>query len=216
MIFVTGYFGAPIRETAEALAGRENCELVDLDARIEAKDGRSIARICMMAGEHAYRNQEYEQVQALVGSDSRSGGSAGGDPESGGDRSAAQAAGESAGGKRSVAQPDGEAASGKRSVAQPDGEAASGRDHADAQAGPVVLCGDGILHDDQTRDLILDHQLVIAGDNMSADDLWEGARRQENTYHAFMRFGTEAEKRKAFDEHHRRQRKLFSSVTEGR
>ena len=167
MIFVTGYFGAPIRETAEALAGRENCELVDLDARIEAKDGRSIARICMMAGEHAYRNQEYEQVQALVGSDSRSGGSAGGD-------------------------------------------------RSDAQAGPVVLCGDGILHDDQTRDLILDHQLVIAGDNMSADDLWEGARRQENTYHAFMRFGTEAEKRKAFDEHHRRQRKLFSSVTEGR
>ena len=202
MIFVTGYFGAPIRETAEALAGRENCELVDLDARIEAKDGRSIARICMMAGEHAYRNQEYEQVQALVGSDSRSGGSAGGDPESGGDCSAAQAAGE--------------AASGDRSVAQPDGEAAGGRDHADAQAGPVVLCGDGILHDDQTRDLILDHQLVIAGDNMSADDLWEGARRQENTYHAFMRFGTEAEKRKAFDEHHRRQRKLFSSVTEGR
>ena len=69
MIFVTGYFGAPIMEEAERIASRKGWTVLDLDAKIQEKDGRSIPRLCMMGGEHAYRNAEYEAVAALCGSD---------------------------------------------------------------------------------------------------------------------------------------------------
>ena len=40
IIFVTGYFGAPIREIAEKTAEREGCALLSLDEEIERADGR--------------------------------------------------------------------------------------------------------------------------------------------------------------------------------
>ena len=43
-------------------------------------------------------------------------------------------------------------------------------------------------------------------------ELWENARREETTYHAFMRFGTEEEKRAKFEAHHERQRQLFEGI----
>lgn len=158
LIFVTGYFGAPILETAREVSSRKAMPVLDLDSEIEKRDGRSIRRICMAAGEHGYRNREYELVQALV-SDS-----------------------------------DG--------APRPDG----------SDRGLVIACGDGILHDDMSRDLILRHTLLIAGEELSADELWERAGKQSGTYHAFMLFGTEEEKKKAFLEHHARQEALFESV----
>ncbi len=65
IIFVTGYFGAPIREIAEKTAEREGCALLSLDEEIERADGRSILRICMLMGEHEYRNKEYEILSGL-------------------------------------------------------------------------------------------------------------------------------------------------------
>ena len=65
LIFVTGYFGAPILEEARSIAECKGWEVLDLDARIEESDGRSIARLCMMGGEHAYRNAEFEEVERL-------------------------------------------------------------------------------------------------------------------------------------------------------
>lgn len=143
-VIVTGYFGAPLRETAEAIARDEGRELVVLDDEIAAADGRSITRICMLEGEHSYRNKEYELLQTLTDS------------------------------------------------------------------GKVILCGDGVLHDDMSRELIEGYRLVIAGSDMSEDELWEGALSMaDTTYHAFMKFGSDEEKREAFAGHTARQKILF-------
>ena len=147
MIFVTGYFGAPIREEARRIASRKGWQVLDLDAEIEKKDGRSIARLCMMGGEHAYRNAEFEAVREL----------------------------------------------------QTDEEL-------------VVICGDGILYDEDTRGLILQHELVIAGEDLPWEALWENAQQDEASYHAFMKFGTQQERQEKFAAHHARQKLLFAKV----
>ena len=66
LIFVTGYFGAPIKKTAEDIANRKNYDLISLDDEIKKSDGRSVIRICMIMGEHEYRNKEYELLLKLT------------------------------------------------------------------------------------------------------------------------------------------------------
>ena len=149
-IIVTGYFGAPIEETARKLAASEGLDYLSLDEEITKRDGRSIKRLVMMNGEHGYRNQEYEVLQELCGV---------------------------------AAEPD-----------APAGEA----------------CGDGVLYDDDSREIISRHELVIAGEEMTTDELWENAKATEDSYHAFMAFGTEEEKRSAFEQLIQRQRNLFA------
>lgn len=161
LIFVTGYFGAPIKEEARRIASSKGWQVLDLDARIEETDGRSIARLCMMGGEHAYRNAEFEEVERIC-----------------------------------------EAATDDLAEEKTAGSA----------GGLVVACGDGILYDDDSRGRILEHQLVIAGEDQPLEELWEHARQDETTYHAFMKFGTEEEKRAKFEAHHARQQDLFRQV----
>ncbi len=165
LIFVTGYFGAPIKEEAQRIASCKGWPVLDLDAAIEEKDGRSIARICMMGGEHAYRNAEYELVEAICRKEQT-------EPAEQGDKI----------------------------------------NETMQNGGLVVACGDGILYDDDSRAQILQHYLVIAGQDWSIDELWEGALKEESTYHAFMKFGTADEKRAKFEEHHNRQQHLFAQA----
>ena len=73
----------------------------------------------------------------------------------------------------------------------------------------VVACGDGVLYDDDSRGIIREGELVIAGEDLSEDELWENATADSSTYHAFMSFGTEEEKRAAFSSLIKRQRSLF-------
>ena len=168
-IIVTGYFGAPIEETAKKLAASEGLEYISLDEEITKRDGRSIKRLVMMNGEHGYRNQEYEVLQELCGV---------------------------------AAEPDAPAGD----VVAPAGEAAGNG------AGLVIACGDGVLYDDDSREIISHHELVIAGEEMTTDELWENAKAIEDSYHAFMAFGTEKEKRAAFEQLIQRQRNLFAQV----
>ena len=173
-IIVTGYFGAPIEETAQKLAASEGLDYLSLDEEITKRDGRSIKRLVMMNGEHGYRNQEYEVLQELCGGEEE-------------DADTDAQAGE--------AEP--------KSLA--DGA-------ADTNAGLVIACGDGVLYDDDSREIISRHELVIAGEEMTTDELWENAKAIEDSYHAFMAFGTEEEKRAAFEQLIRRQRNLFEHV----
>ena len=76
----------------------------------------------------------------------------------------------------------------------------------------VVACSDGVLYDDDSRNIILQGTLVIAGENLSPDQLWEEARLLEDSYHAFMAFGTQEEKRRAFDDLIQRQKILFGGL----
>ena len=161
-IIVTGYFGAPIVETARKLAAAEGLDYLSLDEEITKRDGRSIKRLVMMNGEHGYRNQEYEVLQELCGSE-----------------------------------------------AEPDAPAGV---EACTDSGLVIACGDGVLYDDDSREIISHHELVIAGEEMTTDELWENAKAIEDSYHAFMAFGTEEEKRAAFEQLIERQRNLFAQV----
>lgn len=77
----------------------------------------------------------------------------------------------------------------------------------------VVACGDGVLYDDDSRRIICENELVIAGADLSKDELWERAAGCTDSYHAFMSFGTEAQKRAAFDAFIDRQRLLFQGDT---
>lgn len=148
LITVTGYFGAPIEETARRIAAEHSIPLVLLDNEITERDGRSIQRLVMMNGEHAYRNKEFEILKEL----------------------------------------------------------------AEAGKPVVVACGDGVLYDDDSREIIRSGKLVIVGGDMSADSLWASAETIPASYHAFMSFGTDDEKRRAFDKLLQRQQRLFEEV----
>lgn len=150
IIFVMGFFGAPVMESAEQLAKEKGCGLLSLDAEIEKADGRTIRRICMTMGEHEYRNKEYEGLLRIL-------------------------------------------------------------ERTD-ENGLVVCCGDGVLLDDMSRELIQKHSIVIIGSELSQEGLWENAVKDQDTYHAFMHFGTEEKRRAAFDALLEKQRALFASL----
>ena len=76
----------------------------------------------------------------------------------------------------------------------------------------VIACGDGVLYDDDSRGVILENELVLAGEDLSEEELWENASACEDSYHAFMSFGTEEEKRAAFGDLIQRQRSLFEKT----
>lgn len=164
-IFVTGFFGAPLLQRAQQLAEEHGLPLISLDEEIEKADGRSVRRICMMMGEHEYRNKEYETLKKLT-----------------------------------------EGALNKENECILEGSAGG----ETPRSGAVVLCGDGVLHDDMSRDLIIAHTLVVAGGDMSCDELWENAKAIEGSTHAFMHFGSEEKKRADFEKLYERQRVLFT------
>ena len=130
-IFVTGYMGADTRALAENIAAETGYELIDLDAEIEKADGRTIQRICMLMGEHEYRNKEYEMLQTI-------------------------------------------------------------KNREDV----VVLCGDGIIFDDQNREVLQDNSVVLADADTDIDILWERAKDQKGLPYAFMNFGGDDRKQK--------------------
>ena len=68
-IYVTGPCGSDRKSAAQALAEKYNLKYLDFDSEIEKRDGRSISRICMMMGEHEYRNKEYELLDELKDKD---------------------------------------------------------------------------------------------------------------------------------------------------
>ncbi len=160
-IFVTGFFGAPLEEIAGRLAEDEGAELISLDEEISRDDGRSILRICMLMGEHEYRNKEYEALQRLTGP----------------------------------------AAAGSEDSVTCD---------CNDEKNIVVLCSDGVLHDDMSAEIIKNHDLVIAGRDMDRDELWQNASTADSSYHAFMTLPEESARRRAFDELYERQQALFS------
>ena len=145
-IFVTGYMGARTRELAEAIAAEMGYELIDLDTEIEKLDGRTIQRICMLMGEHEYRNKEYEMLQTLK------------------DRE-----------------------------------------------GIVVLCGDGIIFDDQNREVLAANTVVVADAAADIDELWERAKDQKGLPYAFMNFGGDERKEK-FIELYEQRKDIYMSL----
>lgn len=178
IIFVTGCFGAPITETAVSIARETGSRFVFLDEEIEKADGRPVLRICMLMGEHEYRNKEYEALKRLTEEYHKSTGSA------------------------------------TQAAESTDGHADGNAGGNGCEAGLVVACGDGVLNDEMSAEIIADYRLVIAGTDMTTDELWENARQTDRSPHAFMHMGDEPSKRQAFDELHDRQTALFDRFLE--
>ena len=78
--------------------------------------------------------------------------------------------------------------------------------------GCVIACGDGVLYDEDSRKIALENELVLVGLDETTDALWENAKAIGDSYHAFMSFGTEEEKRAAFEQLIQRQRNLFDTI----
>ena len=165
-IFVTGYFGAPIKERALALTAETGGRYISLDEEIEKRDGRSVLRICMIMGEHEYRNKEYEILSQLLS----------------------------------------QLPSGFPKIEADESDPAEPK----TKSKPVVVaCGDGVLLDEMSAELISRHELVIVGGDMSCGELWRNAEKIKNSCHAFMLEPDENKKRKAFENLYKRQRILF-------
>lgn len=158
IIFVTGFFGAPVMESAQHLAKKKGYSFLSLDAEIEKEDGRSIQRICMMMGEHEYRNKEYEALLKII---------------------------------------ENPPCDTSLPAVKP---------------GLVVCCGDGVLLDDMSRDLILRHSLLVIGADLPKETLWQNAKKDQNTYHAFMHFGTEEKRHTLFNALLEKQSALFAPL----
>lgn len=148
MIFVTGPFGAPVMEKAKALSAEKDLPFLSLDDEIERMDGRSVLRICMVMGEHEYRNKEYEALLRITGEQGSS--------------------------------------------------------------GAVIACGDGVLLDDMSREIITSYSLVIEGADLTCKELFEGALCIKNPCHAFMHDSNKEKVREAFADLCQRQKAFFN------
>lgn len=197
IIFVTGFFGAPVMESAERLAKEKGYGFLSLDAEIEKEDGRSIQRICMMMGEHEYRNKEYAALLKITKS-----------AESDVMADSVCDAPARAHGAQSNSRLDSSPADAQPKAGNP---ACDAPFHA-AKAGLVVCCGDGVLLDEMSKDLIQQHSVRIIGSGLPAETLWQNAQKDQNTYHAFMHFGTEEKRRALFDALLEKQRALFAPL----
>ncbi len=64
-IYITGPMGSQRMKLGQEIAKEKNLLLIDLDKEIEKKDGRTIKKISMMMGEHAYHDKEYHLLKEL-------------------------------------------------------------------------------------------------------------------------------------------------------
>jgi shikimate kinase len=65
-VFLTGFMGAGKTAAGEALASRLGWRFVDLDARVEAREGRSIAEIFRADGEAGFRSAESAALREVI------------------------------------------------------------------------------------------------------------------------------------------------------
>ena len=65
-VFLVGFMGAGKSRIGRALARITGWRFVDLDRRVEAREGRSIARIFRESGEAAFRKAETAELRRLL------------------------------------------------------------------------------------------------------------------------------------------------------
>ncbi len=73
----------------------------------------------------------------------------------------------------------------------------------------VVSCGDGVLLDDMSREILSKNQVVIADAELGPEELWEKAKDQKNSPYAFMQMGDEAVRREKFMALYQRRRNMY-------
>jgi shikimate kinase len=77
--------------------------------------------------------------------------------------------------------------------------------------GIVVLCGDGIIFDDQNREVLEANTVVLADADADIDELWERAKDLKGLPYAFMNFGGDERKEK-FIELYEQRKDIYMSL----
>jgi len=65
-LFLVGFMGSGKSTAGRLVAGRLDVPFVDTDALVEAREGRSIARIFAESGEGAFRELEWRALESLA------------------------------------------------------------------------------------------------------------------------------------------------------
>lgn len=220
IIFVTGFFGAPVMESAERLAKEKGYGFLSLDAEIEKEDGRSIQRICMMMGEHEYRNKEYAMLSKIVesaASDAVASSACDSPADVSQNAESDSVAHDAQSNSRQDFSPADAQSNTRPNSSSADAQPRTGNPTCDAslyadKPGLVVCCGDGVLLDEMSKALIKQHSVLIIGSDLPQETLWQNAQKDKNTYHAFMHFGTEEKRRTLFNALLEKQRALFAPL----
>lgn len=80
------------------------------------------------------------------------------------------------------------------------------------KSGVVVCCGDGVVLDHMSLDLLRRNAVLVADWELTAEDLWEKAKKLENPSYAFMRCPDEAVKKKKFMELYNQRKPLYDQL----
>lgn len=77
------------------------------------------------------------------------------------------------------------------------------------KSGIVVCCGDGVVLDDMSMELLKQNDVLVADADLTPEELWEKAKKLENPLYAFMHQSDEEAKKAAFMDLYERRKPLF-------
>lgn len=78
------------------------------------------------------------------------------------------------------------------------------------KSGIVVCCGDGVVLDDMSLELLKQNTVVVADAELTAGELWEKARELKNPLYAFMLQTDEQLKKEKFMDLYQQRKPLYS------
>lgn len=78
------------------------------------------------------------------------------------------------------------------------------------QKGIVVCCGDGVVLDDMSLEILKKNHVLVADADRTGEELWEKARNLENPLYAFMHQTDEGAKKETFIKLYEQRKPLYS------
>lgn len=178
VIYVIGFIGSDRMTAARAASEEYGIPLYDLNAEIEKRDGRSIRRMVITMGEHELRNKEYETLTAIL---KECGEPA--DPAEIADPNLPTIC------SRGSQQAD-------TAASEASGTAAMPPENPARSYSAVICCGDDIILDPMSADLVRAGKVIIADDPETAkspedaaaclEAMLERAVSDETTHYAFL------------------------------
>jgi hypothetical protein len=192
VIYVIGFIGSDRMTAARAASEEYGIPLYDLNAEIEERDGRSIRRMVITMGEHELRNKEYETLTAIL-------------KECGEPVNPAETADQDLPAICSRGK---------------DAAAAGARENPACEYSAVICCGDDIILDPMSADLVRAGKVIIADDPDAAESpedaaacleaMLERAVNDETTHYAFLMDPDKDAVRKKFMKLYEQRRPLYA------
>ena len=202
VIYVIGFIGSDRMTAARAASEEYGIPLYDLNAEIEERDGRSIRRMVITMGEHELRNKEYETLTAILKEC--------GEPVNPAENEDPNLPTICSRGKEA-----GAAGAGDNPTC-----IAANTDAAACKYSAVICCGDDIILDPMSADLVRAGKVIIADDPDAAESpedaaacleaMLERAVNDETTHYAFLMDPDKDAVRKKFMKLYEQRRPLYA------